>query len=422
MQKRLQTARGLRFRISETGDILASISKSSGEFVLTLEVLELLRQLQMAPQFQPKRLTKDLRTSLQQTVENLPPAAELEELLGDLTGAGVLVEVGEESPSSKQLSDGFGDPWIQWAMIADAPRCEQYRQAISSAVTAKSEVVDVGSGLGFLTACALEAGAKHVYMIEETSSSLHSKPILKKIDKRWVDKITLYSGNSEDAKIPTQVNLVISELFGNDPFAEGVLRTLREVASLLDIKKTKFIPDAVEVFCEIADLTKGAIHHRVKALHGAALKSKSSKSSLLDSFQQAALQELVMEKLSFPSALQSDEFRRISAPQSLGKVSLSPPNYPTRLLPGKAHLTLDADAHVPVALVWFRVYLDEKHTLSSHPHEKDAAQHWSPLILPLMKLPAKGDKLLVEASLNSDEDGVSIVLKNGQEVVASREV
>jgi hypothetical protein len=424
MKANLRAAKNLRLRVTDTGGLRASISKSSGEFELTLEVLELLSLLN-AGKSEPRSLAKALRGRIQACLQNAPEAEEIEELLEDLRGAGVVVGGNQaDSASLPGLEDGFGDAWIQWAMIADAPRTRAYCDAIAGAVTADSVVLDVGAGTGVLTAAALRAGAKQVVAVEETASARTIEPFLKRLGLFSSQRVALFHGNSGDAPLPANLNLVVSELFGNDPFSEGVLQTLSELAARIPKgKAVRFIPESVEVFAELIDLRRGPLLHRVRAWVQTDEKSKSDngKGDFYSSVAAALRGVLDFSSLSFPHPFDPDDFETTSKPVSLGRVSLSPPPPLTaKILTGQKTVTTTQDTAIPMVMLWFRVGLAPGLTLSSRPGEADACEHWSPILVPLCTFLKSQAKLELAFSLSETHDRIELRVTQGHDVLGSR--
>lgn len=320
---------------------------------------------------------------------------------------------GARAPKDALLQDGFGDPWIQWAMLADAPRCRAYGKALALAVNPQSVVVDVGAGTGLLGAMALKTGARKVFAIEETAAARGIVPLFKTLGLPTTrPSFELFQGNSSEATLPRDTTLVVSELFGNDPFCEGVLPALRDIGSRLPAgARVQWVPEALEVFVEIAGLVKSGVHARVAALAAAratgttgtaaprakavatkkATRTAPPRTDFYAEFLAASAQALPLETLSFAVPLQKDDLVRIGQPLSLGVVRLDPPSSPVVRYAGEGAVACrpaEAGAAPLVAVVWFRVRLDARTTLSNHPMEADACGHWSPIVVPLAPLPA----------------------------------
>jgi hypothetical protein len=439
-RKEFHVARTLRLRLSEKGDWLASVSRSSGEFFLAAELLPLLQEIQRCRSLD-ESIAQRLRRTLDAAARGSPDAREIQDLVDEFHGAGLLASEGAKARKDALLEDGFGDPWIQWAMLADTPRCRAYEAAVRRAVDAQSVVVDVGAGTGLLGAFALDSGAKKVFAIEETASGRGIAPLLKALGLPFSKPaFELFQGNSGDAPLPDEASVVVSELFGNDPFCEGVLPTLRDVGARLRVPgkralgkqssppkagkgapadaPVRWIPQSLEVFVEVATLTGSAVKERVAALQRARLSlkqpDKARATGFLERFLLATAAHLPFDVVSFAAHLAPSDLVRQSTACSLGTVRLDPPSSPVVSYSGKRELKLEMPKPPPqdprVALVWFRVRLDASNTLSNHPLEADVCSHWSPLVLPLA--PFTESTLHVHFALSGEEDHLHVEISD----------
>jgi len=413
MKKVLSAAKALRIRISEKGDLLAAVSKSSGEFVMGLE---LLRLLQLLPQRggDNKRLAADLKKSFETLIKHLPDASEVASLVHDLHEVGVVVS--NDAVATGGIQDGFGDAWTQWAMIADSERTKAYLAALEKHVNRDSVLLDVGAGTGVFSAFALLKGAKHVYAIEEAGIASVIPEILRKLGIRAEGRFTLLRANSADASFPRDVNLVVSELLGNDAFAEGMMATLADVASRIDKKKTKFIPGGVEIFAEAVDVKSGAAYKRISAISE---KRTLDSKDFYERFLSVAKSSLNFSTLSFSSFFTKQDFCSVSAPVSLSRVKLGPPSE-AGVLGGKALLKISQSARAPVVMLWFRLTLTEGITLSSRPGEKDHADHWSPVLVPLLEPLVERSTLSLEFGADAEVTQMEIVVRCNGKIIGRR--
>ena len=316
----LQVPDELRLRLRGNGEWQAYASKSAGEFYLSPEILFLLQAIQreanssamqaIPAKGKPSRPSQQKASSkfqadalkiLKNTLSAFPQISETEALIEELVDCGILHRslAGEgnnlEATNRNLLQDGFGDPWIQWAMLADTQRCHAYEEALRRAIHKQSVVVDIGAGAGLLTALSFFLGAEHVTAIEETGASALVPKMLKGLKLPFQKpNFNLVQGNSSTANVPPETSLVVSELFGNDPFQEGVLLTLRNFGNKLSETQQKgkfekptqsakqvhaakpeqstqssqapqYIPQSVEVFAEIRQLKGSPVFDRVKS-------------------------------------------------------------------------------------------------------------------------------------------------------------
>ena len=66
-------------------------------------------------------------------------------------------------------------------------------------------------------------------------------------------------------------------------------------------------------------------------------------------------------------------------------------------------------------MIWFRAFLTENTTISSHPKQIDFCEHWSPLIVVLREPIYKKDNIEVRFYTENDETKTCInILKNGR--------
>ncbi|WP_161597761.1 RsmD family RNA methyltransferase [Fluviispira multicolorata] len=420
----LSLAKGLRFRIGDNGNIYASISSSSGEFYVAPEVLTFLCFLaDNSKVTDTTAIPNKIKKHYNSLLNNIPNSEECAELLNDLIAAGVIINTSENSSRYLQ-EDGFGDPWIQWAMLSDSVRSNSYYSAIKQEITAQSVVLDVGAGTGLLSAQALSAGAKKVIAIEETKTAESIKAIFTKLGLETNSKnFILHNTNSYDVELTDTITMVVSELFGNDPFQEGVIPTLREIGSRFVGSNITYIPSKVTVYCNLIELNNHPMLHRIKALNK--LKTKSLSENFLDKFMFAAASKLNLNNISFPIALNSQNFKYLSKTVEIGSTRLDPPPvYSSDLskhpLYGKKEIEIEEDCDNILAIIWFRVHLTKSITISSNPKENDACEHWSPIAIPLNKIISKQDKVEIKYQLSEQENLICCDIFHKSEKIGSR--
>lgn len=403
---KLKLAKNLRFRIDSQGQILARVSATSGEFVCDSSVFSLLKTLSNASTLDAKKLAEETKKILQHDQKSALQANEVKLLLQDLVEAGVLID----SSQTGGMDDGFADPWIQWDMICDKNRWESYAKAASQHVTLKSKVLDVGCGTGALSAICLHAGASHVYGIEETKVGSVANKVTKKLLKPG-QKFSLLAGNSHEIKLPS-VDVVISELFGNDPFSEGILPTLRDIAERCSGKPT-FIPQKCEVFVEAIATHASRYQERLDLI------SSSKEKSFYEQFLSECKKNLDFDSCSFPTFLRAEDFERKSKPVLIAEAQLCPPIAQKKEIGKKVSFKNHDYKDANSALMWYRVTLTKGVTLSNHPLEKDYCDHWSPILMPFLSKPTK-EEVVISSFMNDEENHLHVEIKTSQQVIANR--
>lgn len=83
-------------------------------------------------------------------------------------------------------------------------------------------VLDVGAGTGILSIFAAQAGAKHVYAVENANIAIHARKII--ADNGFSDRITVLKGKIEEIELPVEkVDIIISEWMGYFLLYESML-------------------------------------------------------------------------------------------------------------------------------------------------------------------------------------------------------
>src|SRR5688572_5656058 len=107
------------------------------------------------------------------------------------------------------------------SMLSDRDRTSSFIDAIKAAVEPGDVVVDIGTGTGVLAIAAAQAGARHVYAIEAGPISKLAREIVQRND--LADRITVIRGWSNETRLPEKCDVLVSEIIGHEPLAEGVL-------------------------------------------------------------------------------------------------------------------------------------------------------------------------------------------------------
>lgn len=427
---RLRVPKGLKLRIHNDGKVYGQISKSNGEFYLAPEILAALSYFSNNLNVNPvlsRNLSQYLKKHFKQVLETLPNDAQCDEIINDLIAAGFLLKEQENSERPLQ-ADGFGDPWIQWAMISDKWRCLAYEKALKQLIHKGSIVLDVGAGTGLLSAYALAQGAKKVYAIEESNIARCIIPNLKNlnlISKKGDSKnFTLYASNSFDVSLSNDINLVVSELFGNDPFQEGLYSTLRDISQRLKNKNIEYIPQKLFLYGEMIDLLNHPAKDRIQFYQSNSSRVPDVSSPFYDQFVKTIKKQLSFDSVSFPINLTANDFSRIGETVNLGESFLNPPPKKTQFIKcftGERDLKVDHKTEgVCVFIFWFRAYLTNDISISSHPKEADYATHWSPIAVVLNKQFKAKTILKLKHNLSSDASLFECRILENNSIIGAR--
>lgn len=403
----LRPAAALRLRIDEDGLLRARVSASAGEFNLSPEILHLLCLLQQG--VEEGGLSARLRQDFRQLTAELPDQQEIRQILGDMQDAGCVVEAGQSEKHTHGIADGFGDPWIQWAMLADQPRCSAYHRAIRASVTQSSHVMDVGAGTGLLSLYSLQAGAKRVDAIEETASAEIIRRMKETLPAGDKQRLVIHNKNSFEIQPEGSVTHVVSELFGNDPLQEGVVSTLRDIFSRINSTKVRGIPDSVEIFAQCVELTSGPLEPRLGRLNTSATEQTPDWQKTVRVIQSS----MDFSNISFAHPIRKGDFKAISDARAAFKIPLAPPpalqsERPSALL----KLKVPENLRCPVILICFRAHLNKDISISNIPEQDDQCEHWSPIVVPLINAKSGSGEITMTVGVSEDWERVTVDVRN----------
>jgi len=161
----------------------------------------------------------------------------------------VLVDVDRESP---RFASGFGAPWAHVAMLDDVTRTSAFVRAIHATVRPGDVVLDVGTGTGVLAVEAARAGARRVYAVEQRGIGEGARDVFGA--NGLADRIEVVQGRSTSITLPEKADVLVSEILGNDPLAEGMLSTFQDARERHLKPGARVVPGAVTMFALPVDL------------------------------------------------------------------------------------------------------------------------------------------------------------------------
>jgi predicted RNA methylase len=131
-------------------------------------------------------------------------------------------------------------------MLANQERSEYYNALVRDHCRDKV-VLEIGTGSGLIAALAIKHGAKKVICCEENPLlAMAAKQLFRRLGIE--DRVTLISKNSN--KIATdeipQVDVVLHELFGSDPFDEHMVPTLTDARRFMK-PDAIFLPEKIQI-------------------------------------------------------------------------------------------------------------------------------------------------------------------------------
>lgn len=110
--------------------------------------------------------------------------------------------------------------------VTDPARLEQYRRAVREVVRAGDRVADLGCGTGILGLLCLQAGAGHVYAIDEDAMIHVARETLARAG--FGDRASFLQGRCQQVELPERVDVVLCDHAGYFGFDYGIIGLLRD--------------------------------------------------------------------------------------------------------------------------------------------------------------------------------------------------
>ncbi|HEV7858806.1 MAG TPA: 50S ribosomal protein L11 methyltransferase [Pyrinomonadaceae bacterium] len=131
-------------------------------------------------------------------------------------------------------------------MLNDRTRTSSYLESIRRNVQAGDVVLDIGTGTGIYAMAAAQAGARHVYAIEAGPIARAARALFEV--NGLSDRITLLRGWSTELWLPERADVLISEVIGNEPLAEGVVGVTKDALKRLVKPDARLVPSRIKIY------------------------------------------------------------------------------------------------------------------------------------------------------------------------------
>ena len=290
----------------------------------------------------------------------------------ELVQLGILV-----SPSTGRFvgDDGsFDGAAVHLAMLDDAVRTTSFVDAIRANVRPDDIVLDIGTGTGILAVAAARAGARHVYALDRGAVAEVAERVVRA--NGVADRCTVLRTMSTDAVLPERATLLVSEIVGNDPFGEGIIRTYADANARLLAPNARRIPRRLAVYAHLVEVPAD-----IRAEHFADEERVAWWSQRygvdLDAVRQAAPREPVVVYLS------STRARTLMAASSATQLGMMDLAHVTPTMACTQSIRTERACRVGGIAITFSLELDDRHHISSDV-SLNAQSHWR---TPLWLLP-----------------------------------
>ena len=124
--------------------------------------------------------------------------------------------------------------------LADRPRLDAFRRALAAVVRPGDVVLDLASGTGILGFLACEAGASHVYAIDDGPIIALARQFAHA--NGYADRVTFIREVSTRVTLPQRVDVVVCDQIGNLGIEAGVFEYLLDARARLAKPDARFVP------------------------------------------------------------------------------------------------------------------------------------------------------------------------------------
>jgi protein arginine N-methyltransferase 1 len=135
----------------------------------------------------------------------------------------------------------------QERMLADQPRMNFYRAAISRHIQPGDRVVDLGTGTGILAALAARRGAKKVYAIDHSAILAHARTLAR---HNGIEHVAFVATHSREFKVEEPVDVILHEQMGDCLFDEAMVANVTDLRDRMLRPGGTIVPSRFEFYCE----------------------------------------------------------------------------------------------------------------------------------------------------------------------------
>jgi protein arginine N-methyltransferase 1 len=214
---------GLGCTVSAAGDVI--ITTGEGARTYPSQALEILAAARLP------RTARELIAEVGAKASGAIAWIETTGLVASLYGHGALVaaDVAHRRSEPRSAAPMGRDIELHIKLLDDEARTRAFIDAIERSVRPGDVVVDLGTGNAVLAMAAARAGAARVYAIEASPFADVAERII--AANGYADRIRVVRGWSHQIELPERADVLVSEIIGNDPLDEGVLRYMPDAVA-----------------------------------------------------------------------------------------------------------------------------------------------------------------------------------------------
>lgn len=280
--------------------------------------------------------------------------ASFEQSVDLLMRGGLLVPVG--SADAPAVTGHFADVLNHVMMLADDVRVRAYAKALA-VVAPDKRVLDLGTGTGVLALLAARAGARRVIAVEESAAADLAAQVFAAADAG----VTLVRRSSRDVELDQPVDVIVHELLGSDPLAEGVLPTIADARRRFLAPGGTLVPHRLEIVCVGVD-TRGVARDRE-----AALAALAAVDSIADALGPVAAVVAALPARAFITNLGDIPFEILTEPEVLHDLDLMTADEDACAAKLTKYLCVTRPGRLDAVVTYFRAHLAPGITLTNAP-------------------------------------------------------
>lgn len=270
------------------------------------------------------------------------------------------------------------------ALLAETPRIEAFRRAITHAVSPGDTVLDLGCGLGTFAFFAADAGASRVWAVDGSPIVHVAREVSR--DNGYGARVTFLRGWLPTIRLAQKANVILFEDFPARLLDAASFRTLGAVRQRFAAPRAIWIPAAAELF--------------MAPVGGAAIP-RDGAGDLRYGIEWKASKEYAKHE---PQAVNLPNAALLAPPARIGRVRFGG-SITAQDLGGEARFRLSAGGTIHGLAFWFDLELAEGVRLSNAPGVRPGS--WGHLFLPLEDPPVgyAGDRIRAAVRPHPFPDG-----------------
>jgi len=279
------------------------------------------------------------------------------------SGSGMVSELGSEAGR-------FDSAEVHIRMLNDTRRTQAFMEALAETVQPGDVVLDIGTGTGVLAMMAARSGARMIYAVErEPNMASLAEQLFEK--NRLHDRIRIIRGKSAEIELPEKADVLVAEIVGNDPLAEGILPATNDALQRLLKPEARLIPGRLKIYALPLTVPKSFLEQYLFK------EAQVNKWMELYGISFSHLTE-VSRKQSFHALVNTYKARawkRLSDPVLVADIHLNQEQ--SHFINSDTYFEVRQSGFVSGVLVFFELILSPSVAFSIHPDQAEPSNSWS---------------------------------------------